>query len=62
MQQQMSFLEMPPPPGTAPVWAALDEQQRAEVMMTLVRLIVQVATAARSRAHAAPVSGGTADE
>jgi hypothetical protein len=62
MQQQMSFLEMSPPPGTAPVWAALDEQQRAEVVTILARLIVQVATAARNRVHAAPVSGGTADE
>ena len=61
MQEQMTFLETLPPAGTAPVWAALDEQQRAEVVTTLVRLIVQVATA-RSGATAAPDSGGTTDE
>lgn len=41
-QQQMSFLEEPPPAGVAPVWAALDEQQRAEVVGTLARLIAKV--------------------
>ena len=60
MQQQMSFLETSPPAGTVPVWAALDQQQRAEVVTALARLIVKVA-AARNRAHAAD-NGGTTDE
>jgi hypothetical protein len=39
MQQQMSFLEVetPTPAGAAPVWATLDEQQRAEPVATLAR-------------------------
>lgn len=61
MQEQMTFLEALPPAGTAPVWAALDEQQRAEVVTALARLIVQVAIA-RSGVPAAPDSGGTIDE
>ena len=44
MQLLMSFLEIPPS-GSAPVWAALDDEQRAEVEATLARLIAKVATA-----------------
>jgi len=40
---QMSFLETPPPAGVAPVWTALDDEQRAEVVATLARLIAKVA-------------------
>jgi hypothetical protein len=43
VQQQMSFLETSRPTGAAPVWATLDEQQRAEVAATLARLIAKVA-------------------
>ncbi len=44
MQLLMSFLETPPP-GRAPVWAALDDEQRAEVEAALARLIAKVAAA-----------------
>lgn len=46
---QMSFLEIPLPAGAAPVWAALDEQQRAEVVKTLARVIANVADARRAK-------------
>ncbi|MBM3271511.1 MAG: hypothetical protein FJZ01_28065 [Candidatus Sericytochromatia bacterium] len=46
MQQQMSFLEVPLPAGTTPVWAALDDQERAEVVETLARLMARIATTA----------------
>lgn len=52
MQQQMSFLETPTSPGAAPVWATLDETQRAEVVALLARLIAQGA-ARRSEAAGA---------
>lgn len=42
---QMSFLDEPPPDGAAPVWAALDGQQQAEVVEALARLIAKVAGA-----------------
>ena len=42
MQVQMSFLETPPPSGVAPVWTALDEEQRAIVVAALARLIAKV--------------------
>ena len=41
MQLLMSFLETPD--EGAPLWAALDEQQRDEVVTTLARLIAKVA-------------------
>ena len=44
-QLLMSFLEISPPAGSAPVWTALDEDQQAEVEATLGRLIARVATA-----------------
>lgn len=47
---QMSFLETPPPGGAAPAWAALDEQQRAEVVEALARLIAKVAGGQRAAA------------
>lgn len=40
----MSFPEIPPP-GRAPVWAALDDEQRAEVEAALARLVAKVSTA-----------------
>lgn len=56
MQQQMSFLETPASPGAAPVWAALDKTQRAEVVAVLARLIGQGA-APRSEAAGAQDRG-----
>ena len=55
MQQQMSFLETSPPAGAAPVWAALDKHQKAEVVATLARLIAKVAA---PRIGAPAVDGG----
>jgi len=40
---QMSFLEQLLPEGGAPVWGALDPEQRALVVATLARLIAKVA-------------------
>ena len=51
MQLLMSFLKTPPA-AAAPVWDALDGEQRAEVVATLARLIAKVATA-RSETEAA---------
>jgi hypothetical protein len=39
--QQLSFLEAPVPVGAAPVWNALDEEQRAKVIAMLARLIAK---------------------
>jgi len=39
--QQLSFLEAPVPEGAAPVWTALDEEQRAKVIAMLARLIAK---------------------
>lgn len=39
--QQLSLLETPPPIGTAPVWSALDAEQRALVVSVLVRLMAR---------------------
>jgi len=44
VQLLLSFLRMRIP-GTAPVWAALDDEQRAEVVSTLARLIVKTVAA-----------------
>jgi hypothetical protein len=52
VQLLLSFLSTPTPAGAAPVWAALDEEQRAEVLTTLVRLIAKMADA-RSKGGAA---------
>ncbi len=51
VQLLLSFLSTPTPAGVAPVWAALDDDQRAEVVTTLVRLIAKMA-AARSKGDA----------
>jgi len=40
---QMSLLEVSPPAGATPAWAAFDEQQRAEVVKALARPIAKVA-------------------
>jgi len=39
--EQLSLLETPPPVGTAPVWSALDAEQRALVVSVLVRLMAK---------------------
>lgn len=43
MQLLLSFLETPPPALGAPVWKALDDEQRAEAVAALTRLIAKVA-------------------
>ena len=39
--QQLSFLDPPVPDGAAPVWNALDEEQRAKTITMLARLIAK---------------------
>lgn len=39
--QQLSLLEEPSPAGAAPVWQTLDEEQRADVVRRLARLIAK---------------------
>lgn len=56
MQLLMSFLKTPPPAGAVPAWAALDDEQRAEVVTALARLIAKVA-AARTGMGAADQEG-----
>lgn len=40
--QQLSFLEATPQQNTVPVWDALDDEQRARLVLRLARLIAQV--------------------
>jgi hypothetical protein len=49
---QLSFLDKLPVHGEAPVWAALDDEQRALVLATLARLIANVACAPATTAIA----------
>ena len=44
--EQLSLLEPLRPNGNAAVWNTLDDQQKAAVVATLVRLIVRVALGA----------------
>jgi hypothetical protein len=54
VQLLLSFLSTPlPPKGTAPVWDALDDEQRAAVVAALARLIAKAATAGSQLAVAA---------
>ena len=39
--QQLSFLESPVPDGVAPVWNALDDEQRAKAIAMLAQLIAK---------------------
>lgn len=49
MQLWMSFARTPPPEGTAPVWTALNDEQRAEIVAMLARLIAKAAAAGHER-------------
>jgi hypothetical protein len=46
--EQLSLLEPPRPNRNAAVWNTLDNQQKAAVVATLVRLMVQVAFGAHT--------------
>jgi hypothetical protein len=46
--EQLSLLEPPQPKGQAAVWNTLDDQQKAVVVATLMRLIVRVAIGAHA--------------
>jgi hypothetical protein len=39
--QQLSFLDPPPQQGAVPVWEALDDEQRASLVLRLARLIAK---------------------
>jgi hypothetical protein len=43
MQRQMSFWKAPPRSGDPLVWLALDDEQRAETIAVLARLIAKIA-------------------
>ena len=49
--QQMILLEDPPPAGAAPVWNTLDEEQRAEIVTRLARLIAQALAQLEDKPH-----------
>jgi hypothetical protein len=44
--EQLSLLDPPQPNGSAAVWHTLDDKQKAAVIATLIRMIVQVAIGA----------------
>lgn len=44
MDLQLTLLEAPKADGAAPVWDALDEAPRAEVVRVLARLLAKVAS------------------
>ena len=46
--EQLSLLEPLQPNGNAAIWNALDDQQKAAAIATLVRLIVQVVIGAHT--------------
>ena len=52
--QQLSLLETSTPIGTAPVWSALDAEQRALVVSVLVRLMAKSVANDRERDAADP--------
>ena len=60
MRRQLSFLETTQPNGTAPVWAVLDDEQRAKVVAMLARLIAKMATAREEAART--ITKGQEDE
>ena len=49
--EQLSLLEPPRPNGNAAVWNTLDNQQKAAVVATLVRLMVQVVIGEQEHQH-----------
>ena len=48
MQLPLGFLDTLTVRGTAPVWAALDDEHRTLVVATLARLIAKLAAAQRA--------------
>ena len=46
--EQLSLLEPPQPNRNAAVWKTLDDKQKATVVATLARLIVQIAIGAHA--------------
>ncbi len=53
MQLKLSFVQLQQPDGVAPVWPALDNEQRSEVLATLARLIAKMAVSPSEAAMAA---------
>jgi hypothetical protein len=53
VKEQLSLLETLLPAGAAPVWTALDVEQRALVVWTLARVMANTAVAQRESASAA---------
>lgn len=51
MQLLLSFVETPPVAGAAPVWDALGDEKRAEVLAVLARLIARAAEREGSATH-----------
>jgi hypothetical protein len=49
--QQMILLEDPPPPGVVPIWNTLDEEQRAEIVTRLARLIAKALAQLEDKLH-----------
>ena len=45
--KQLSFFDPPRSQGGTAIWSALDDEQRAEVVAKLARLIAQTATGSR---------------
>jgi predicted Fe-S protein YdhL (DUF1289 family) len=58
--EQTSFLEAPKTAGAASAWMTLDEEERAEILATLARLIAKVFVAQSD--EAAHDSEGATDE
>ena len=52
MRLQMSFWEAPPSDGAPPVWPTLDDDQRAEALAALARLIAKAAICRRQQGTA----------
>lgn len=52
MQIQLSFLEEKIEAGAVPVWSTLDDEQRAEAVATLARVIATLFAAEHTRVGA----------
>ena len=53
MQGQLSFVDTMLPEGSAPVWAVLEDGQRAEVVAILARLIARATLASHEESVSA---------